>query len=76
MKEKSLAGEATHSARRFIRKGSFVAEIKAEENLYRFVIRDENRTKPSIHGSKRNMQETESEVQAVLNQLFLMDRAA
>ncbi len=76
MKEKTSAGEATYSSRRFLRKGSFVAEIKADGNLYRFVIRDETRTKPSIHGSKRSMQETESEVKAVLEQLSLMDRAA
>jgi len=59
-----------------MRKGSFVAEIKADGNLYRFVIRDENRTNPSIHGSKRSMQESETEVKAVLEQLYLMDRAA
>lgn len=76
MKEKNLAGEATYSSRRFMRKGSFVAEIRADGNRYRFVIRDENRTKPSIHGSKKSMQESESEVKAVLEQLSRMDRAA
>jgi len=76
MNDKSSGSEATYSSRRFMRKGTFVAEIKAEGNMYRFVIRDENRTKPSIHGSKRSMQETESEVKAVLNKLYLMDRAA
>jgi len=76
MKEKTATREATHSSKRFMRKGSFVAEIKAEGNLYRFVIRDENRSSPSIHGSKSSMQETESEVKAVLNQLCLSDRAA
>ncbi len=76
MKENNFAGEATYSSRRLVRKGSFVAEIRAEGNMYRFVIRDENRTKPSIHGSKRSMQESESEVKAVLEQLCLMDRAA
>ena len=76
MKKESFAGEATKNSKRFMRKGPFVAEIKAEGNMYRFVIRDENRTSPSIHGSKRSMHETESEVKAVLNQLCLMDRAA
>jgi len=59
-----------------MRKGSFVAEIKAEGNVFRFVIRDKNRTAPSIHGSKKSLQETESEVKAVLDQLFLADREA
>jgi hypothetical protein len=76
MKEKGRSGETTYSSRRLIRKGSFVAEIKAEGNLVRFVIRDENRTKPSIHGSKKTMKETESEVTVVLNQLCLMEQAA
>lgn len=76
MKENNFAGEATYSSRRFLRKGSFVAEIKADGNMYRFVIRDQNRTQPSIHGSKKSMQESESEVKAVLEQLSLMERAA
>jgi len=76
MKDKICAGEATHTAKRFLRKGPFVAEIQTDGNPYRFVIRDENRTSPSIHGSKSSMQETELEVNAVLNQLCLMDRAA
>ena len=76
MKEKTFAGEATPTSMRLMRKGSFVAEIKADGKMYRFVIRDENRTSPSIHGSKGSMQETESEVKAVLNQLCQMDRAA
>jgi hypothetical protein len=75
MKEKSSTGGATFSTR-FVRKGSFVAEIKSEGNLFRFVIRDENRTSPSIHGSKKSLQESESEVKAVLDQLCLLDRAA
>jgi hypothetical protein len=75
MNDTKFAGEATRS-RRFFRKGSFVAEIKAEGNLFRFVIRDQNRTSPSIHGSKKSIQETESEVKAVLNQLSLQERAA
>jgi len=73
--KKELASVATIS-KRFLRKGSFVAEIKAEGNLFRFVIRDENRTAPSIHGSKKSIQETESEVKAVLDQLSLQERAA
>ena len=76
MREKTSAGKATHSSAHLLRKGSFVAEIRTDGNIYRFVIRDENRTKPSIHGSKRSMQESESEVKAVLEQLCLMDRAA
>jgi|JXWV01.1.fsa_nt_gb hypothetical protein len=76
MADKNSGGGATYSSRRFLRKGSFVAEIKADGNMYRFVIRDENRTKPSIHGSKKSMQESESEVKTVLEQLCLMDRAA
>ncbi len=75
MKDKSSDGGATYS-RRFLRKGTFIAEIKADGNLYRFVIRDETRTKPTIHGSKKSMQETESEVKAVLDQLCPMDCAA
>lgn len=76
MREKTSAGEATYSSKRFLRKGSFVAEIRADGNMYRFVIRDETRTSPSIHGSRKSLQESESEVKAVLNQLSLMDRAA
>ncbi len=76
MKEKTSTGEPTYFSKRFLRKGSFVAEIKADGNMYRFVIRDENRDKPSIHGSKKSMQETESEVKAVLEQLCVMDSAA
>jgi hypothetical protein len=74
MKENDLT--SADCAKRYIRKGSFVAEITLEDNLFRFVIRDENRTRPSIHGSKRSMQETESEVQTVLDRLSKGDRAA
>ena len=75
MRKNNSEDQATYS-KRTMRKGPFVAEIKAEGNLYRFVIRDENRSAPSIHGSKRSMQETESEVKAVLDQLCLVERAA
>lgn len=75
MKNERVNGRATFS-KRYVKRGSFVAEIKAEGNLYRFVIRDENRIAPSIHGAKESMQETEREVETVLNQLCLMDRAA
>jgi hypothetical protein len=63
-------------AKRYIRKGSFVAEITVEDNLFRFVIRDESRTRPSIHGSKKSMPETESEVRTVLDRLSNGDQAA
>ena len=75
MQDESTLGGATFS-KRYIRKGSFIAEIKTENGAYRFVIRDETRTSPSIHGSKKSMEETESEVRAVLNQLSSLDRAA
>jgi hypothetical protein len=74
MKEHGLASAAC--AKRYIRKGSFVAEITVEDNLFRFVIRDESRTRPSIHGSKKSMQEMESEVRTVLDRLNNGDRAA
>ena len=75
MKEKSSVSGTTLS-RRLMRKGTFVAEIKADGNVFRFVIRDENRTAPSIHGSKKSLQESEMEVKAVLDQLCLVERAA
>ena len=49
---------------------------EADGNVFRFVIRDENRTAPSIHGSKKSLQESETEVKAVLDQLCLGERAA
>jgi hypothetical protein len=75
MTDKKISGGATFP-KRLMRKGSFVAEIKGEGDLFRFVIRDENHTAPSIHGSKKSLQESESEVKAVLDQLGLLDRAA
>ena len=75
MNDKTTLGGANYS-KRLLRKGSFIAEIKAEGNVYRFVIRDESRTRPTIHGSKKSMQETETEVKAVLDQLCVQDRAA
>jgi hypothetical protein len=75
MKEKSSAIGTTLS-RRLMRKGTFVAEIKADGNVFRFVIRDESGTAPSIHGSKKSLQESETEVKAVLNQLCLSEHAA
>jgi hypothetical protein len=75
MNNDSTWGGATFS-KRYIRKGSFVAEIRTDNGAYRFVIRDQNRTRPSIHGRKKSMQETESEVRAVLNQLTSLERAA
>jgi hypothetical protein len=62
--------------KRYLKRGPFTAEISSEGNLYRFVIRDHNREKPSIHGSKRSLQESEREVQTVLERLCAMDRAA
>ena len=59
-------------ARRFLKRGSYTAEIIPEGNLCRFVIRDENREKPSIHGSKKSMKESEHEVQTVLDHLCRM----
>ncbi len=57
-------------------RGSYHAEIKAEGNLYRFVIRDESHQSPSIHGAKRSLKESESEVEAVLDRLCDLHRAA
>ena len=64
MKEKS-----SNPTKRFLKRGSYTAEIIHEGNLCRFVIRDDNREKPSIHGSKKSMKESEREVQTVLDQL-------
>ncbi len=68
--------DGSRPASRCMRKGSFVAEIKADGDVYRFVIRDESRTRPTIHGTKKSMEETESEVTAVLDRLSLVDQAA
>jgi hypothetical protein len=75
MKNESKNSEATFS-KRLVQRGAYVAEIQSEGNLYRFVIRDQNKTQPSIHGAKKSMKETEKEVDTVLNQLCLIDRAA
>lgn len=74
MQERSSCG--SESGRRYIRQGPFVAEIIPEDNLFRFVIRDESRTCPSIHGSKQTMQETESAILTVLDRLSAAERAA
>ena len=59
-----------------VKRGSFVAEIRAEDDQYRFVIRDENREKPSIHGAKKSLKESEHEVLTMLDQLCPLERAA
>lgn len=69
MKEKH---QSATPAKRFLKRGSYTAEIIPEGNLCRFVIRDENREKPSIHGSKKSMKESEHEVQTVLDHLCRM----
>ena len=66
----------TTPTKRFLKRGSYTAEITPEGNLCRFVIRDENREKPSIHGSKKSMKESEREVETVLNHLCGIPRAA
>ena len=75
MREKIPTGGATFASRSF-KRGSFTAEVKADGDLYRFVIRDEKRLKPSIHGAKKSLHETESEVNSVLDRLIEMERAA
>jgi hypothetical protein len=66
MKEDRLVGGPP---KRYIRKGSFVAEITSDGSTFRSVIRDENGTSPPIHGSKKSMQEMEAEIRAVLDHL-------
>jgi hypothetical protein len=53
-----------------------VAEITVVGNWFRFVIRDENGISPSIHGSKKSIEETETEVRAVLDRLSVQDPVA
>jgi hypothetical protein len=68
--------EPATRTKRYVKRGSYTAEIRPEGNLYRFVIRDDNREKPSIHGSKQSMKESEQEVETVLAQLCRMKPAA
>jgi hypothetical protein len=73
MKEKHHPATPT---KQFLKRGSYTAEITPEGNVCRFVIRDENREKPSIHGSKKSLKESEREVQTVLDHLCRMADAA
>jgi hypothetical protein len=64
-------GREKHNSKRYMKQGSYVAEISNEGNVCRFVIRDEQHRGPSIYGAKPTMDETEHEVQTVLSQLEL-----
>jgi hypothetical protein len=59
-----------------VKRGNFVAEIKVQGDLYRFLIRDQDRLKPTIHGTKKSRQETESEIDTVLNRLCPEEQVA
>ncbi len=66
----SLHNKATmQPPKRYIVQGRFQAEIQDNGRAFRFVIRDSRREQPSIHGERKNLEETESEVAAVLDRL-------
>jgi hypothetical protein len=63
------ARHATHTKKLF-RRGPFLAEVTVDGNVYRFAIRDESHEKPTIHGAKKSLDETEAEVETVLDRLW------
>lgn len=73
MKSRMKVGQATTKS---FRRGPFLAEVTVDGNVYRFIIRDESRVKPTIHGAKSTMRETEAEVVTVLDRLWPEQRAA
>lgn len=73
MKPKMNAGQET---RKSFRRGPFLAEVTVDGNVYRFIIRDESHEKPTIHGAKRTMVESEAEVTTMLDRLWPEQRAA
>jgi len=60
----------TTPTKRYFRRGPFLAEVTIEGNTYRFAIRDESHVKPTIHGAKSSLRETETEIATVLDCLF------
>ena len=73
--KRAAENRATHS-KRYLRRGPYLAEVQQDGNVYRFMIRDETRLKPTIHGTKKSLHETESEVEAVLDRLCPIEQAA
>ena len=69
MKPPMMNGEATQT-KKFYRRGPFLAEVTVDGNLYRFAIRDDDRMRPTIHGAKKSLHETEEEVTSVLDRLW------